>query len=55
MKGELYVGQFAFLFISERVWRQWRSGHIRQINKILQSVDEIPSSLAELAALSTGY
>jgi hypothetical protein len=40
----------------EDMWRQWRTGHIRQINKILQSVDEIPSSmLAELAALSTSY
>jgi len=38
------------------MWRQWRSGHIRHINKVLQTVDEIPSAmLAELAALSMAY
>lgn len=36
----------------EDMWRQWRAGHIRQIGRILQSVDEIPSSMARFRIAS---
>jgi hypothetical protein len=40
----------------DRMWREWRAGHISFIDKLLSSMDTIPPAmLAELATIATAY
>jgi hypothetical protein len=41
---------------NDRMWRVWRAGHISYINKLLSSVDTIPSAmLIELTGIAITY